>query len=339
MLKWKKLRIIKNIVLFLLIIVGMIAIMIMYFDYSAQLPLYVGGSIIVLQFILFKISLVFFRVKITSKDKVYYKNNKICLNVDVFKHSIYPFKKFELYLDCRCKYGVSDKMKKAVVQLSDKINQRHEIDLGKLQYGYAGIEIKALYVYDMLGFFSGKLKGRAEKISLLIMPEPEKINISMPKIPYVSGDESEIFIEDRNKDNSENFEIREFADGDAIKKIHWKLSMKMDKIMVRDTVKGINTNIYVFVDLCLDSRFEKKMEMAVSMAFELIRNGYPIYISWLDGAKKRMKRKLVIQEEQIYPTLAEVMKYNLYEKDDEIMNVLMRFSDDGKEVYNLFVLK
>ena len=339
MLIWKRLRPLKNAICLILLSGMLLSLMCMYFDYSAQLPLIIGGSIFILQYIVFMISTRLVRIHIISKENTFYENKKAGLYVGINKRGIYPFKNLELLLECDSRYGYGKQIKNVKIELGDFVVQRQDIPLEKLPYGYTKVGVTGAYLYDVFGFASYRLKGRQEDISFLVMPKAKEIEIEMPKIPFVSGDETEIFYEDRDRDGSENFEIREFERGDSLKKIHWKISMKMDEFMVRDTVKGIKTNIYVFIDLCRDGKFQEVLEKSVSIATELIRNGYPIYMAWLDVSAMRMKRKLIVEESMIYPVFAEVMKCDWYIKDEKIMEILERFSGEGKEIYNLFILR
>lgn len=339
MLMRRKLRPLKNALCLLILLGILLAFMCLYFDYSAQLPLVIGGSVLLIQYLLFVINTRRVRVHIISDENVFYNSKKAGLSVGINKRCIYPFKKFEVLLRYDSKYGNGNQIQNINMELKDSVVQRQNISLDNVPYGYTTVKMEKAYLYDMFGFASYRLKGKPEDISLLMIPEPKSVEIDMPKIPFVSGDETEIFYEDRDKDGSETFEIREFERGDTLKKIHWKLSMKMDDFMVRDTVRGIQTNIYVFVDLCKDGKFPEVLEKSISIARELVSNGYPFYFAWLDASDMRMKRKLVIEESMVYSCFAEVMKYDWYVKNAGVMEMLDRFSGEGKEIYNLFILK
>ena len=46
------------------------------------------------------------------------------------------------------------------------------------------------------------------------------------------------------------FDIREYADGDKIQRIHWKLSSKTGDLMVKEGSLPLMKEIHIFIDLC-----------------------------------------------------------------------------------------
>ena len=157
-------------------------------------------------------------------------------------------------------------------------------------------------------------------------------------MPFVSGDESEIFHEDRGRDSSETFEIREFHDGDSMNKIHWKLSSKTDELMIRDSIAAIETNIYVYFDLSKRINIDEGLEKSISIAYEMRNLGYAFYIMWFDKDAWTLRRSLVSEYEHIENAVSEVMKYDMYEVDENVEKILERFMNENHEVYNMFIL-
>lgn len=56
----------------------------------------------------------------------------------------------------------------------------------------------------------------------------------------------------KGDDPSEIFDIREYADGDKIQRIHWKLSSKTGDLMVKEGSLPLMKEIHIFIDLCSD---------------------------------------------------------------------------------------
>lgn len=334
----RRLREIKN-VIFLGILFGIfIVILFIFAEYSAQVPLKVTFWILLIEYILFQILGRMLSINISFPEKFESKDVPVKYKISVNKKSIYPYKKMELSLRYKNRYEQKTASKKMTIFLNDKIKQWNVYEITGLSCGYTDFEIETLYLYDMFGLGSIKLKMNNKKVSMLVMPVAKPIDIDLLKVPYISGDENELFIEERGKDSSELFEIREFRDGDSLNRVHWKLSSKSNELMVRDSILAIETKIYIFVDLCEDARINDNFENAISIAYELRSQGYGFYIAWFDNSTNRLMRRIVSEYEQIEETMAEVMEYNLYKKDDEVTRILNRFMSENHEIYNLFFL-
>lgn len=334
----RSLKTIKNIISVIITITILSSIMFLYFDYSAQLPLIVVVTVLVIEYLLFAILVRRVRVKLVSRDGNFTHNNNMRFEMLINKRSIYPFKRIEVHLCYISKYGNKKVKKKLDLELKDRFIQGNMFRIDNLPYGYTDIIIENMYIYDLLGFGSRKIKGYSEKLRIFVMPGRKEVDIELPKIPYIGGDDTEIFLEDRGKDSSELYDIREFRDGDKLRQIHWKLSSKTEEYMVRDLVTPIDTNIYVFFDLYNSEGINRLLENAVSIAYKMLEFKYAFYIAWLDAETMRIKRKLVSEEMHIEDAVMELMRSPLYEKNDEVLNILDRFLKEKYEVYNLFIL-
>ena len=59
----------------------------------------------------------------------------------------------------------------------------------------------------------------------------------------------------KGSDYSETFQLREYVPGDSIKQIHWKLSEKLDKLVVREASLPVQKSTLVFWDKYAENGF------------------------------------------------------------------------------------
>ena len=94
--------------------------------------------------------------------------------------------------------------------------------------------VKRVYIYDFFHMlvFSKKINLNAD---VLVMPkEPEDVIISKLR-QDMNGDNDNLYSDKKaGNDPTEIFAIREYAPGDKIRNIHWKISAKMGQTMVKD---------------------------------------------------------------------------------------------------------
>ena len=91
----------------------------------------------------------------------------------------------------------------------------------------------------------------------------------------------------KGQDRSEVFQIREYEEGDSLSGIHWKLSEKTDKLMVKDPSLPLDKSIVVVVDKTAESpvspeEAERLAELFVSLLEGLIAGGLTYRLVWQD---------------------------------------------------------
>lgn len=328
----------KNIIVSVVLIIILTALMILFSEYSSTLPLRIIISVSTIEYIIFRILSRKVDIKLKSDNPYIVREEKVSVSAVINKRSIYPYKKVEFNLKYKSKYGQGECNRRIVLELNDNRIESKKVVTESLPCGYTTFTIENAYIYDILGFGSVSINNISENVNVMVMPTPKPIDIDLPKMPFVSGDESEIFHEDRGRDSSETFEIREFHDGDSMNRIHWKLSSKTDELMIRDSIAAIETNIYVYFDLSKRINIDEELEKSISIAYEMRNLGYAFYIMWFDKDARILRRSLVSEYEHIENAVSEVMKYDMYEVDENVEKILERFMNENHEVYNMFIL-
>lgn len=337
----RKWHIIKNIIIIVALIIILNIIKIMFNEYSAILPLNIISGIFITEYIWFRMCSGKISICLNIQNKCIIREESAAIYAVVHKRSIYPYKKVEFNIVYKNKYEKNESKKKCVLELNDEkvFTFDKPVILSEFPCGVTEFIIKDAYVYDMLGIGCRRIQNLQEKIGIMVLPSPKPVSLDLPKTPYVTGDETEIFHEDRGRDISGNLEVREFRNGDSMNRIHWKLSSKTDELMVREAFAEIETNIYVFLDLSKRKNIDMEFEKSVSIAYELRNLGYAFYIMWFDCETGILRRYLVAEYEHINNAFMEIMKYDLYEKNEEISRILEQFMNEKHEVYNLFLLE
>lgn len=340
----RKFNLIRNVVYVLTILISLTCLMFLYTDYSAQIPLKLILYIMIIQFVLFQVCARRMRVSLVNRNGItIYNEGTASLALFINKRSIYPFKNVEVVIKYRSRYEGKYKRMKLKVELKDGLKQWESFEITGLSCGYNDFVIESIFLYDIFAFTSIKLKCRYTPMSMVIVPEIKPVVVDTSRIARIPLDEFETFSDEKSgKNNEDLYQIREFREGDSLNMIHWKLSTKQDELMVREGITQIDTNIYVFFDLCKSVDINKMFENAISLAYELLNTGCPFYISWLEQENGRehsvFRRSLVTKYEQIEENLLNLMEYPLYERDAENMYILHKFMNEQQEVCNLFVI-
>ena len=134
---------------------------------------------------------------------------------------------------CDLKVETTDYMSGEKENLSITINIRGvtEIPVDTSHCGVYSYRVNKLLIYDLFGFF--KFSKRLNKdIEFVVRPVPE-----MPDyVPDVYGFKAK-HLRKSGKSNSEIYDIREYQLGDPIKTIHWKMSAKKGRTLVKEPLE------------------------------------------------------------------------------------------------------
>lgn len=122
--------------------------------------------------------------------------------------------------------------------------------------GNVRITLAGLKCYDKLGLFCWNQKTEQQS-DILVYPAQIRINtdLSGRAQTTISG---ELYDQTRKgQDVSEVFGLRDYAEGDPLGSIHWKLSSKIDDLVVREFAYPSNYNILILYDMMKECGEEK----------------------------------------------------------------------------------
>lgn len=113
--------------------------------------------------------------------------------------------------------------------------------------GKMNVHFKSIKICDILGISSVEIN-KPKDLELIIYPEKVDINIFKNNhlSGYVAGSSSEN--NKKGADNTGISDLRDYQVGDPIKQIHWKLSLKKDTLIVRESANLINYDTLLYID-------------------------------------------------------------------------------------------
>ena len=148
----------------------------------------------------------------------------------------------------RIKADLTDRMagttKKLAIMVHDKGITKIPVDTSHC--GAYSYKITRLEVYDLFGFFH---------LTNNINKDNEYIVRPVPSIPEVMPDLYGFKAKNLRKakqPNTEIYDIREYQTGDPVKSIHWKMSAKKDKLMVKEPLEEYGGHSRILLKLVQD---------------------------------------------------------------------------------------
>jgi len=236
-------------IVYLISVLVIIIINIMYVEYSPYIVLLIMIflPLILYLYIFFSSKLISVLIKI--EEQTVARGDKIGFEIIVNNGSIFPIPNITVTVEY--KYNNCKESMYKQFDITAKGFEKTRVS-GNMLLNYCGdlsIGIQKAYIYDPLKIFKRKIQGDGYN-HIIVMPklvEPDYYTLHTPDnsildSPYYSKRTS-------GNDSSEIFDIREYKDGDSVSRIHWKLSAKQDKFIVKEFSMPINKSNVILVEL------------------------------------------------------------------------------------------
>ena len=111
----------------------------------------------------------------------------------------------------------------------------------------------------------------------------------------------------RGTDINPDYEIREYIPGDDLKNIHWKLTAKTGRTMVRERLATGREKINVLLDLTKDvAENDELISSLQSLGLLLLDKGYPIRLCWL-GHGNVLQGRYLAEEGELATAMDEIL--------------------------------
>lgn len=159
------------------------------------------------------------------------------------------------------------------------------LGVGSEYCGRLRVWVPQVVLYDCFGIFGIRCTCAAVTHTTV---QPETFAPVVVLVPNPSAaNDSENYSQDRpGADLTETFQLREYVPGDSPRQIHWKLTNKFDKLIVRDPGLPISKNVLVFWERTGESRhpgrIDAQAEVVISLCRSLVDSGISFTVGWND---------------------------------------------------------
>ena len=127
-------------------------------------------------------------------------------------------------------------------------SQRIRLSFHTVTCGVMQIRITGLVMYDALRLFKKKVRLDLQD-SVLVMPTSDVlVPEEWPPVPTAETDNAEYSKVKSGDDPSEIFDLHVYREGDLISRIHWKLSSKLDTLMVKEYSLPLSSGCLLVTD-------------------------------------------------------------------------------------------
>ena len=185
-----------------------------------------------------------------------------------------------------------------------------EFDLQSQQSGLLQVSMQLNSCGDLFGLHRKKLS-YSEKKELMVQPSLFQTLLDFTEQGMEVPDSEIYSTEKPGNDPGEIFAIREYVPGDAIRKIHWKLSEKCDKMMVREFGLQIVNDVLVLLETAGAASAEETdaiTEVYASVCQALSNNGIVFQTGWRDPESDVLVMQMISSPGEFPDLLAQLMR-------------------------------
>ena len=302
---------------YLFLIIGLVLVAILYGNYYPVIFLVLT---LVLPIILFIIILIIKRnivVEIKTLNSIGSKDEKIPFEVRVQNNSIFPISNCELRLSYYNNFTEKVEREYIIIPAEPRSTQTLTCNIISKHCGNIMINIDRIKIYDYIKLFATRKKVKCTaKVSVL--PEIHELDISLNSCEGEAAIDSQSFSKTKSGDDpSEVFNIREYAAGDRLQRIHWKLSSKQQELMVKEFSLPLNSDGILLLEFYGDKKslniLESLIETTISLSSFLLSYNYFHYIAWYDPANEAFNKVKIASEEELFEGLNLIMATKPYQ--------------------------
>lgn len=149
--------------------------------------------------------------------------------------------------------------------------------------------VKSLQLLDYFGLFSVKVPVKAGA-RLTVLPDLFACDASVVSMSAVADESA---ASRKGDDRTEVFQLREYQSGDDIRQIHWKLSSKLDNLILKDPSQSVSRSLLVFWDKripCSAEYMDAMAEVAASVCHGLCESGTAFDLCWTEKNELELRQ-------------------------------------------------
>ena len=162
--------------------------------------------------------------------------------------------------------------------------QRIEVQLDSCWCGRMKITAARTKAYDCFGLIPVPA-GCTAAGALTVQPDTFEQTIRV-SADANCPDDSEVYSNERpGWDLTETFQIREYQEGDSIRQVHWKLTSKLDKLIIRDPSLPVTRSVMVFWERAgahTPASADAQAEAVITACRSLVNQSVQFTVAWND---------------------------------------------------------
>ena len=205
----------------------------------------------------------------------------------------------------------------AQVSVSASLPPRGQVEvpfeLSSANCGRIACSVESICLFEPFRIFSRRVPCEAQR-RLTVMPTLHSAHMRDVHAASPLSDTTVFSPYVKGTDLSEVFALREYEEGDELKRIHWKLSEKIDRVIVRDASLPLDNALLLFWDKNISSgaadvaeRADAQAEVVLALMEQLARADVSFEVASNDIPAGTCPRSFVTGEADIYEVIGQLL--------------------------------
>ncbi len=312
-------------------ILTLTATVLFYLFFTGYLSFFMMAAAILLPFVSW--ALTFFGVRKTSiriepESPYANKDEEFLLYIVLKNASIVPIAQAGLKFCCENSLCGEKRNEALFLSVGSGPEQAAEYRMKSQYCGKITVELTRVKYYDYLGIFTIVQKPKLYT-EIFVAPKPCFLDAQIDTAANPDMESNTYSKEKPGSDPSEIFDIRPFRSGDRLRSIHWKLSSKLDELMVKEFSLPTDSSVLLLVELMAAdmAALDTVVEALASLSRFLTENQIHHCVEWYDKEHDRFEQNLIENDEDLAVLLNAVLSARQYR--DEPCALACRSRLDG----------
>lgn len=223
------------------------------------------------------------------------------------------------------------------ISLAPFSRREFKYDMPLLFRGRYDIGVNCIEIQDLLGILTYKIYPY-EKKNILV--KPRIVEIGFKNVPVARISEGDLASGYQEVGNDEINNIREYVYGDSFRKIHWKLSSKLSRTMIKETRNELDNDIMIILNLNKPEKIDEEVllkedcviEEVVSNIYYLLRRNIPVKLCFYKESPFIFRAATLSEFESLYQILSEV-KFNQEYNFNDVYDYFTDIEQSSKLAY------
>lgn len=205
--------------------------------------------------------------------------------------SIFPLNRIQIPIEYMNEVTGIKKNRIVELALDQQSTQKVSINLQSQHCGKLNISIKKVLLFDYLHIWKKRCIVNINT-EIAVIPDVGYTDTDLIKKVYMNNSNSDnerYSKEKKGEDVSEVFDVRDYKRGDKPNRIHWKLSQRLDKVMIKEYSEPLKDSVaFILYPFCKDNGevrlklMDGFLECVLTLLNSCLQGGNSLTMVWYD---------------------------------------------------------
>lgn len=261
------------------------------------------------------------------------KGQRLTGLLQIENRSMVPIVQMNCVLKCDNLLTGEKQEQKLWFSIEGKCGTAIPFDLKMTRCGKRRITVGDFRTMDVFGLAAFPLKCEARQ-ELVIVPHGFEMQVKLIEDMLLSLDSETYSMAKAGTDSSETFAIREYVPGDSMKSIHWKLSQKADRLMVRELGLPIVNRVLLLLETSITEtetvradQIDALAEAFVSLSQALLGQDIQHSLGWKDMKTGIYVQYEIAETDHLAAAVGEIMGNTFGNRDTSVADCFLNFHE------------